>query len=152
MIWEIYSSQYNPQRATEQLNWKSFVSSLIQPTHLIDEEVEILRRKEICPLVQARTFYTKVNLHQNNLIIRVLFWCSRLRVKHCNCSSLGHCCGTGSIRGLGNLIWWELSQKKNWIIKKRKICSLTRGVHNDTFARSKNRKEQQNNSLNTSIN
>ena len=27
----------------------------------------------------------------------------------------------------------------------KKICSFTRGVHNNTFASSKNRKEQQNN-------
>ena len=27
---------------------------------------------------------------------RVALWCSRLKIQYCHCSSLGHCCGTGS--------------------------------------------------------
>lgn len=71
-------------------NWKSPIDFLIQPIHLIDEEVETLRRKKNSQHLQDRTFSTKVTFI-------------------------------------------------------RKICSLTRGVHNSTFARSKNREEQQNN-------
>lgn len=69
-------------------NWTSLTDFLIQPTHLIDEEVET-QKKKISQFLQART-----------------------------------------------------STKVTFI---RKICSLTRGVQNSTFARSKNRKEQQNN-------
>ena len=34
------------------------------------------------------------------LIPRVPLWCSRLRI-WCHCNGLGHCCGAGSVSGLG---------------------------------------------------
>ena len=42
----------------------------------------------------------------------ILSWGSRLRIQQCHCSSLGHCCGVGSIPGLGTCTWHRGSQKK----------------------------------------
>ena len=45
--------------------------------------------------------------------MKVSLWYSRLSIQHCHCSSLGRCCGMGSIPGPGTAICqWGGDQKK----------------------------------------
>lgn len=39
------------------------------------------------------------------LAVRVLLWCSALRIWHCHWSGLGQCCGVGLNSGLGTLTY-----------------------------------------------
>ena len=52
----------------------------------------------------------------------VLLWHSRLRIQHCHCSSLGCCCVTGSIPGLGTSICHGHDRKKGRKKRKESIC------------------------------
>ena len=52
------------------------------------------------------------------------WWPSALRIWWCRCSSLGHCCGTGSFPGLGTSICYRCCQKKKRKEEKRP-CSHT---------------------------
>ena len=50
----------------------------------------------------------------------VPLWHSRLRIWHCHCSSLDHCCGSGSILGLGTSICHGHSPKNKTKQKKER--------------------------------
>ena len=48
----------------------------------------------------------------SNIVPGVPLWHSGLRIWCCHCSSLGHCCGAGSIPGPGTSICYGCGQKK----------------------------------------
>ena len=55
----------------------------------------------------------------NKTTPRLPLWCSRLRIWWCHCSGLGHCCGEGSVPGLGISICQGASKMK----KKKQLLS-----------------------------
>ena len=52
--------------------------------------------------------------------LRVPWWLSQLRIQHCNCCGLGHCCGTDLIPVLGISTCQGGSQNKNNNNNKKK--------------------------------
>ena len=52
-------------------------------------------------------------------------WLSRLRIQHCHCSGSGHCCGVGSIPGLGTFRCCGHDQKK----EKKNPKTWLRHIH-----------------------
>ena len=42
----------------------------------------------------------------------VPWWLSGLRIQHCHCCDLGHCCGKSSVPGLGTSVCCGHGQKK----------------------------------------
>ena len=72
--------------------------------------------------------------HKGILIFKSkVFWeffcgCSRLRIRHCHCSGLGHCCNTGSLLGWGtstaNGCRWKKKEKKEWSLLSKLIMEM----------------------------
>ena len=57
-------------------------------------------------------------LFYKSILLGILLWCRGLKMQHCHCSGLGHCCGLDSNPGLGISIYHGRSQKR-----KRKMCA-----------------------------
>ena len=73
-------------------------------------------------------------LTQHTLTFPIIFnllwtslWFSRLRIRHCYCSCLGHCCGASSIPGPGTFMCHGCGQKKKK--KKKRCCDPRNWIH-----------------------
>ena len=60
-----------------------------------------------------------IMVKRNGLILEAALRGSALRIWHCHCSSLGHCCGAGSVPGPGTSTCHRWGQKK----KERSLFS-----------------------------
>ena len=49
----------------------------------------------------------------------VPMWLSRLNIRHCHCSGLGHCCSSSLIPGPRTSTCHESDQKKSFLMKKK---------------------------------
>ena len=84
------------------------------------------RRKKEELICNGTLFSSKLREAASTIHIRVvktppgvLLWCSRLRIQHGHCSSLGGCCGSGSIPGPGTSTGCGCGKRK----KKKKDTS-----------------------------
>ena len=82
------------------------------------------------PYLLTDFFSGEINRPQKNPFLRLLLWCSRLRIWHCHCSSLDHCRDSGLIPGIGLFTCHRHGQKKK---KKKRKESLSQALLPGSF-------------------
>ena len=78
------------------------------------EEEEWRKKKEageVRRMKRKRMLIVTLQGNENQNIHGVPFFTLQ-RIRRCQCSSLGHCYGTGSSPGPGTSIWWGKAKKK----------------------------------------
>ena len=66
--------------------------------------------------LECERFWSTAMVLHKKIFSRIPWWLRGLRIWHCHCYGLGHCCGVGSIPGLGTSACHGCGQNKN---KKR---------------------------------
>ena len=106
---------------------------LLQPHFYQNKRIQlkqVLREKFIALRVHARTeerfTISDLSFHLKKLEKGVLFLHNGLKIRHCHCRGLGHCCDMGLIPGLGKFpipcVWPKKKKKKK--ARKRRVNLL----------------------------
>ena len=105
---------------------------LLQPHFYQNKRIQlkqVLREKFIALSVHARTeerfTISDLSFHLKKLEKGVLFLHNGLKIRHCHCRGLGHCCDMGLIPGLGKFpipCVWPKKKKKRSKKKKSKFA------------------------------